>query len=190
MSLFGLGAVLIGIWYVQQRDHDGGRAGDPDVKELVLQLGDLPPGYKRFVHERSSETVGSESAPGYSVLYRREKVALGTLLTTPLLVASTVTTFRTPAAARLKIRDLVRRNAGPQTSEFRSLRAPRIGNGTLFYQGQQQVPGSPLRAKFLVIAWRHGRMVATVATVGVEKGQRRETIRLARLEQIRLAAVH
>ena len=182
VALLGLGGLLIGFWY-EHRGHDK----PTGLSKLVVQLHDLPSGYEVFYAGRDAKMVVSRSSDGYGVAYQHEKGAVLELLRAPVLVISSITTFRTAAAAHSGMKEIARRNAGPQTTAFHSLRPPRVGNEAIFYEGRQRVSQFPLSGTFIALTWRSGRMVSVIATVGFGKAQRSETLRLARLEQTRIA---
>ena len=83
VALFGLGTLLIGYWY-EHRGHDT----PTGLRKLVVQLHDLPSGYRVFYSGRDAKVAVSRSSDGYGVAYQHEKGAVVDLLRAPVLVIS------------------------------------------------------------------------------------------------------
>jgi hypothetical protein len=167
--LLVVGLLMIGIWWWYHSHHRSGTV----ASRLVLQRGDVP-GYR----VKSSYAKKGASLPGlvsgYTVFYAlKDPRQLNYSL---LAIGSSVSIFKTTTAAHAALQTQALLIRAAHLTRFAP---PALGTETLFW-----VTG---RGRTSWLAWRSGRILATVATIGVEPGRRLKTVRFGELMQTRIA---
>ena len=158
---------MVGIWWYDSH-HSSGTA----ASKLVLQRSDLP-GYKL-----NDSGTAKRFLPGLLTRYSVEYTLKDTSQfgTSPLAIVSSVSIFKTSNDAQVLFRTqalLVR------AAHLTRLAAPALGTESLLWL--------TARGKTCWLAWRSGRIDATVVTTGLEAGRRQETVRLGEQMQSRIA---
>jgi hypothetical protein len=172
---------------------DARRSSEPtvDARLLLVQLADLPAGYSLV----PGETIPTPLAvvlrdpwTGNEALLRRERVA------------GHQTAFWSPERRRIDCQAAVYRSSAGATRAFRTrldgferflhawAHGRRVDVGEIGHEARAQryeVEGS----EGFVVAWRHDNVLASCGSLGPRRPDPVEVVRIARLQEERIAAV-
>ena len=170
---------------------DEGPLSEGELAKLVLQPGDLP-GFDQFDEGRQvfadahpgprSDATRFGRQDGWKARYRRRG---GRETRGPLTVESRVDVFADVDGAK--------RDLDAYGEEFRGTAAPLRGRvlevDSIGDEGWALtvVPGSPASARTYTVAWRDGRITASVTTVGLGRLRLSDALALARKQEDRIA---
>jgi hypothetical protein len=172
-------------------DGDSAAIDKADLKQLVLQPGDLPRAFIRFDEGRQTRTdqPGGTLADverfgrqdGWKARYRRP----GSPATKgPLVVESKVDVFDDSGGANKELE--AERDAIVEGLHVTDP-APKLGDESFLATGTQG--SGQFKVRFYLVAWRHANAMASVLANGFEpKLTREQVVALARKQQSRLAA--
>lgn len=150
MRPLGLALVVVGAVV-------GCGGGEPDARALLVQLSDLPPGYRLVPGETlptaAANVLADPWAKGHEALIRRQRVA------------GYQTSFWSPGGRRIECGVAVYRSSEGAAEVVRlrgGLPAERLGDEKRAFRFEL----GELRG--LALTWRHGNVLATCTSVGVE----------------------